>query len=701
MNRKNIFAMIQARMSSKRLPGKVLMKIDGRPMLSYMLERVAAARNINKVVLITSIHPSDDPIAQLCKENNILCYRGSLDDVLDRYYQAAKKFRVDTIVRLTGDCPLMDPQMIDNVIEAYKKNNYDYVANTIPPKWTVPEGMDVEVFSFEKLREAWKNAKKPSEREHVTFYFWQNPKLFSIFQYHLPTDLSAYRLTVDYPRDFEVVKQIFNKLYPKNRLFSYLDIINFLKENEDLYKINSNIKANQGWQSAFEKDKQMVLHKQRSKMRRKSLAMQQRALKRIPGVTQLLSKRPQLFAPGLWPGYFVKAKGINTWDLDGNKYTDMSINGIGANALGFCDPDVDAAVLKAVRNGNSSSLNCPEEVELADLLCEIHPWAQMARFARTGGEAMAIAVRIARAHTKREKIAFCGYHGWHDWYLAANLSQDNVLDGHLLPGLKPAGVPRGLTGTAIPFSYNNINELKKIIDNNRDLAAIVMEPVRNHMPSPGFLQEVRKLASKIGAVLVIDEITAAMRLTCGGAHLLFGIEPDIAVFAKAISNGYPMAAIIGTEKVMQSAQDTFISSTYWTERIGPAAALATIRKHREFKVYRHLITIGKAIQEGWRKAAANAGLKVHVEGIEPLSHFSFEYETGQVMMTLFVQMMLERGFLASGRFYASFAHQDKHVKSYLKAVNETFSFIADEERKGTLLKNLKGPIADSGFHRLT
>jgi glutamate-1-semialdehyde 2,1-aminomutase len=263
----------------------------------------------------------------------------------------------------------------------------------------------------------------------------------------------------------------------------------------------------------------------------KSLDMQNRAKSRIPGMTQLLSKRPDMFAPGVWPGYYSKAKGVEVWDLDGNRYIDMSIAGIGANVLGYADPDVDAAVWEAIKNGNSCSLNCPEEIELADILCELHPWADKVRYARTGGESMAIAVRITRAYTGREKIAFCGYHGWHDWYLSANLGTENALGEHLLPGLNPKGVPKGLTGTALPFRYNKLEELKTIVEKNRDeIAAIVMEPIRSDQPLHGFFDEVRSISDEIGSVFIIDEISAGFRMNTGGAHLVLGVKPDIAVF---------------------------------------------------------------------------------------------------------------------------------------------------------------------------
>lgn len=437
-------------------------------------------------------------------------------------------------------------------------------------------------------------------------------------------------------------------------------------------------------------------------MSSKGQSLYRKAKLRIPGGTQLFSKRPELFLPEQWPSYYSKAKGVEVWDLDGKKYADMSYMGLGACILGYADSEVDNAVKAAIASGSMCTLNCSEEIELADLLCELHPWAEMARFARTGGEAMAIAVRIARARTKRDKIIFCGYHGWHDWYLTANLGEEDVLDGHLLPGLEPAGVPRCLRNTAFPFRYNEIDELKAIVSQHRDeIAAIVMEPIRNYEPEPGFLEQVREIATSIKAVLIFDEVSSGWRLITGGAHLLYGVTPDVAVFAKGMSNGYPMAAIIGISDVMQAAQDSFISSTYWTERIGPTAALATIRKHQRCTVSQHLIRIGKRIQSGWSSVAERHGLKISISGISPLAHFSFDYENGQAIRTLFTQEMLQKGFLATNAFYASYAHQDHHIESYLNALDETFAVIAAAMKKNEVEKLLKGPIAHSGFRRLT
>lgn len=422
----------------------------------------------------------------------------------------------------------------------------------------------------------------------------------------------------------------------------------------------------------------------------------------IPGGTQLLSKRPEMFLPDLWPAYYEKAKGCDVWDLDGNKFTDMSYMGIGSCILGYADPDVNRAVISAVKKGSMTTLNSYEEVELAELLLELHPWAQMARFTRSGGEAMSVAVRIARAFSKKDTILFCGYHGWHDWYISANLADDSSLDGHLLPGLGPNGVPRALKGTSIPFKYNDTETFIKLIEENKGkIGAIVLEAIRNTEPDKHFVDTIRHEATKNNIVLIVDEITSGFRLNLGGAHLLYGLEPDIAVFAKGISNGFPMAAIIGKKQIMDTAQESFISSTYWTERIGPAAAIATIGKMKAKNVQKKLVSGGKKIKKGWLKTAKDNGLEIHISGIDPLGHFDFKHEKPLVLKTLFTQKMLELGFLATNAYYASFAHKGSHIKSYIEACGKAFVFIAEAVKSGEPEKYLKGPVCHSGFKRLT
>ena len=402
-----------------------------------------------------------------------------------------------------------------------------------------------------------------------------------------------------------------------------------------------------------------------------------RAKKLIPGGTQLLSKRPELFAPGLWPAYYSKAKGARVWDLDSREYLDMSIMAVGACILGYADDDVDSAVIEAVKSGVNSSLNCPEEVALADVLIDLHPWFDMVRYARSGGEALAIAVRIARAKTRREIILFSGYHGWSDWYLAANLGGKDGLDGQLMPGLDPAGVPKGLEGTAIPFAFNDIASLRDTIKGKeKNIAAIMIEPARGEEAPKEYLSQLKDLAAEIGAILIFDEITSGFRMCSGGIHRRYGIYPDMAVFAKSMANGYAMSAVMGTESVMQAAQSTFISSTNWTDRIGPVAALATIDKYNKHAVHNHIINVGTQTQKIWTDMAAKNNLKILVSGLPTLAAFQFESDFSMQMQTRFVIEMLERGFLGFRQFKASYAHTNEDLLLYEKAVDEVFSVIS-------------------------
>lgn len=434
----------------------------------------------------------------------------------------------------------------------------------------------------------------------------------------------------------------------------------------------------------------------------KSQIMYRKAKKIIPGGTQVLSKRPEMFLPGKWPAYYSKAKGCRVWDLDGKEYIDTSSMGVGANILGYADEDVDQAVINAISHGSMCTLNAPEEVQLAEQLLELHPWAEQVRYAKTGGESLAVAIRIARAATNKEVILFCGYHGWCDWYIAANLGDNKALDGQHIAGLSTRGVPHGLKNTVIPFRYNDLRSFENLLQTYKGkIAAVIMEPIRNYYPENCFLEKIREGTRKENIVLIIDEVSAGFRLNCGGAHIKFGLEPDMAVFAKAISNGYPMAAIIGKRNIMESAQETFISSTYWTERTGLAAAIATIEKFRENHIEKRLEEIGKKVQEGWVMLAEKNCLDINVSGIYPMSHFEFLYEEPLVLKTLFTQEMLKRGYLATNAFYASFAHSNEDVEEYLNMVDECFGIIKDGIRRECIPKLLEGDVCQSGFQRLT
>lgn len=427
-----------------------------------------------------------------------------------------------------------------------------------------------------------------------------------------------------------------------------------------------------------------------------------RAKEIIPGGTQLLSKRPEMWLPDFWPAYYSKAKGCEVWDLDENHYYDMSIMGVGANVLGYAFDEVDEAAKRAIDSSGMCTLNAPEEVELAEMLLKLHPWADMVRYAKAGGEAMAVATRIARAYTGKDIVLVCGYHGWHDWYLSANLVKGDPLADVHLKGLEPAGVPRGLAGSNLIFHYNDKEEFQKLVSEHEgEIAAVIMEPIRNDDPKPGYLEEIREITRNKHIVLVFDEITAGFRLCAGGSHLVLGAEPDIAVFGKAMANGYPVSAIIGRKNMMEAAQDTFISSTFWTERIAFAAAVASIDCYRKYQVEEHLKRIGKKVRESWKAIAEKTGVKIHVSGILPLSHFEFEYDHPLVYKTYFTQEMLAEGFLAGTGLYVSLAHTDGIVEKYLQAVENVFGKIEEIRKMGLDIADvLRGPVCHAGFERL-
>ena len=671
-------AIVQARMGSTRFPNKVMRELSGTPMIGVLLERLRRAKRVDDVVLATSDDPRNDPLADYVRGLGVSVYRGSENDVLDRYYRAAQQAKADTVVRVTGDCPLIDPELVDQVIELYGKSKVDYASNIQPP--TYPDGLDTEVFSFAALEMAWKTAKEPREREHVTPFLRESRDFRRVNHGNNGSDESAERWTVDEPEDFEIVQRVFTHFHPR-RDFGYADVRALRQRHPDWFMDNKHLARNEGAQMGT------------------GQKLWKRAKRVIPGGSMLLSKRAEMFLPDQWPAYFSKSKGCRVWDMDGNEYVDMSLMGIGTNTLGYGHPEVDDEVRRVVADGNMSTLNCPEEVYLAEKLIELHPWAAMARFSRSGGEANAIAIRIARAASGRAKVAFCGYHGWHDWYLSANLGDEKNLAGHLLPGLEPKGVPQDLRGTVLPFNYNDFDALEKLVS-SQPVGVIKMEVIRNHEPADNFLQKVRDLATQRGIVLIFDECTSGFRETYGGLHKKYGVEPDVAVFGKTLGNGYAITAVIGRREIMEAAQSTFISSTFWTERIGPAAALKTLEVMKREKSWEKITQTGRRVTEGWKQVAARHGLKITTNGLPALTTFSFPGQNALAYKTLMTQEMLAKGYLAGPGFYASIAHTPEIIDKYFEDVDGVFALVTECEEGRDVTSLLKGPVCHAGFKRL-
>lgn len=415
-------------------------------------------------------------------------------------------------------------------------------------------------------------------------------------------------------------------------------------------------------------------------------ALYQEALERIPGGTQLISRRPQLYSPGLTPPYVSRGKGARFWDLDGNAYLDLMMC-VGASILGYADDAVDAAVVAQIRNGTAFSVSSPLEVELARELAAVIPCAEMVRYCKGGGEANAIAVRIARGVTGRDKVLFCGYHGWHDWYLAANLESDETLDTHLLPGIRPQGVPQSLAGTALPFRYNDLASLEAQLERHRgQIACIIMEPARGaSLPAPGFLEGVRQLATAHGAVLIFDEVVTGFRLAPGGAQERFGVVPDMATYAKAISNGYAMGAVVGRREVMQAAAEMFISSTYWSDAVGLAASLATIRELRRRNVPARIGAFGQAFQDLFNGLAEEHGVPLYATGLPQLIGIGYKDLDPALRRPLkdyYVQELTRRGIFGSLSVNPCAAHGDAELAEIEQALREIFPLLRTALREG-------------------
>ena len=425
-----------------------------------------------------------------------------------------------------------------------------------------------------------------------------------------------------------------------------------------------------------------------------------KAKKIIPGGNQLLSKRSEIFLPDQWPNYYKKAKGCEVWDLDGKKYYDFAGMGVTSCTLGYANKDVNNVIKKALDKSNMCTLNADDEFYLAKKLLKIHTWAEMAKFCKSGGEACMVAIRLARAVSKKQKIAFCGYHGWHDWYLAANLQNSKNLDKQLLKGLSPKGVSQSFKNSIFPFNYNNIESLEKILkDQKNKIGIIIMEPMRAIKPKNNFLKKVRRIADKNKIILIFDEITSGFHDFYGGIHLKFKVNPDIAIFGKSLGNGYPISAIIGKRKYIDVSQDTFISSTMWTDKIGFVAANKTLEILEKKKINKKIVEYGKYIKKNWQLIAKKYSITIEIFGQDSMPGFKFEDKRNLEISTYFIQEMLYRGFLANTTISISSSYNQKIIDKYLKNFDKVFKKIQNSFKKKNFLIN--GPIKHGTFQRLT
>lgn len=672
-----IGAIIQARCESIRFPNKILSEVNGVTLIEILLKRVLKSKLIDTVIVATSSHISNKNLIEILKKNKINYFIGDQNNVLDRYYKISKKYKLKTIVRLTGDNPLIDPKIIDKYIKKFEKLNLDYLSDSLVP--TFPDGMDVEVFNFKSLNKIYHLRTNKYHKEHVTSLIRNDKNLKKGFLKY-KNDFSFLRLTLDEKNDLKCIKKIFNFFHP-NIYFKLEDIIGLYKKKPKLFDINRDIARNEGSKiSSGQK-------------------LWRRAQKSIPDGNMFYSKNPDLILPNYWPTYFNKAKGCHIWDLDNIKLTDFSMMGVGTNLLGYSRKEIDDAVKKNISKSNMSTLNCPEEVYLAEKLIGIHPWADKAKFARTGAEANAMAIRIARSYSKKQNIAVCGYHGWHDWYLAANLNNKENLNKHLLPGLGSNGVLKKLKDTVFTFNFNDFKKLEELIK-KKDIGVIIMEVSRNYLPQNNFLKKVRDIANKNKIVLIFDECSSGFRETYGGIHLKYKVSPDICMFGKAIGNGYAITSIIGKGEIMMKSSESFISSTFWSERIGYTAGCATLDLMKKVKSWKYVTKLGKKIKNEWIKLADKYEIPISVNGIDALPNFYIKSPKNLEYKTYISQEMLKKKFLSSNSVYVSTAHDEKILRKYINILDKIFNTIKECEDGKDISKILDGLVCKSSFKRL-
>lgn len=680
-----IVGLVQARMGSTRFPGKVLQPLLGRPMLEVQLERLRACNSLDNLAVATTQELQDDPIAELVSSLGIEVFRGSTEDVLDRLYRAAASLEPRLVVRLTGDCPLVDPTTVDRCVEMMaRSDSYDYVA-TGP---TFPEGDDVEVLTFRALEEAWRSARHGYEREHVTVYVWQSGR----FRVHLlqnERDLSHLRWTVDEQNDYELVHEICRILVPKQGwAFSSADIAKLIEERPELRRFNSNVRRNAGFLESSRTERSAMI-KRRTGGLAESERWWARAQGLIPAGTQTLSKGPTQYVNGVAPKYLDRAEGSHTWDVDGNEYVDYAM-GLGSVVLGHAHPTVNDAVKRHLDAGQSLSLMHPLEVEVAELLADTIPCAEMVRFGKNGSDVTGGAVRVARAFTGREKVAHCGYHGWLDWYVGSTSRRK--------------GVPQADIDLQFPFRYNDLESLDRVLDaHTAEIAAVIMEPYGMIDPDPGFLEGVAERARKHGAVLIFDEVATGFRFEVGGIHQRFGVVPDLACFGKAMGNGIPVSALVGKREVMQVLEEVFFSFTFAGETMGLAAAKATLTKLLEDDVVGYMGEVGSRLKAGIDRLLWDYGLHdlVSCVGLPQRTFLLFkdsEEVSGLAIKSLLQQELLKRGVIALTTGHnISYSHSEEDVEWTLGAYEEALEVLTACMKTGEVDSALEGEPVEPVF----
>ena len=671
-------------MGSTRLPGKVLADISGVPMLEHVVRRVRDAKTVDEVMLATTVSAGDDAIVEFCSKRKIACFRGSEEDVLDRFYQAAQTASAAIVVRITCDCPLIDPAVIDRVVRVVKDGDSDYATNTL--RYTYPDGLDVEAFTFTALRRAWKEATKPSQREHVT-PFLRTEDGIRRCNVENDTDLSGrnYRWTVDTAGDLEFIRAVYGAFEPPWD-FRLGNILDLLDREPALAGKQTNDIMNEGYYLSILKEAKAEAAPKLSL--EKSFAWLERAKKVIPGCAQTFSKSYTQYVAGAAPVFLQRGKGCRAWDVDGNEYIDY-VQGLLPNILGYAHDEVNAAYAAQTAEGHSFSLPHPTEVELAERLCKIIPCAEMVRFGKNGSDVTAGAVRAARAFTGRDRIACCGYHGWQDWFIGSTT--------------RHAGVPKAVRELTHPFPYNDLAALAALLESHAgEFAAVIMEPVNFTKPLDGYLEGVKALAHKHGALLIFDEICSGFHFGLGGAQKKFGVTPDLACFGKAMGNGYPIACLTGRGDVMRICEEIFFSFTLGGEVASMAAAMKVLDILEQTDALVRMEANGRRLQDGLNLFARKCGIESRLEclGYPTWTVIKFRDANGADSLlerSLFQQEAVKRGLLLLVTHNITAAHDQPAIEKTLEIYAKVVKTLAGWLSEPNPAKFLEGAMVQSVF----
>ncbi len=668
-------AMIQARMSSSRLPGKVLKDLNGKTVLQHVCDAAQKISGIDKIVVLTSAETDDNVIEAWCNDNNIECFRGDLNDVLKRFYDAAKHYKAKTIIRLTADCPLLDPSVVGQLLLLFKTSQIDYCSNVVPPTW--PDGLDCEVFSFDALQTAHTNAKTPQDREHVTRYIHHNRSLFSVRNMVCPIgNLSHHRWTLDTQNDFNFLEKLMQALPTEP---SYIDIYNALHENPDLKIMDS------GHETIRSSISQPIAA-ERSFSRSKKIL--ERAEQTIPLGTQTFSKSRLNCAPGYAPLFASHGKGGRIWDVDGNEYVD-TVMGLLPTSLGYCDPDIDNAIRTQLDNGITLSFSTELEHKLSEHIIGIVPSAEKVRFAKNGSDATSAAIRLARAFTNRDHIIVCGYHGWQDWYIGSTT--------------RHKGIPQGVRDYTHKVDYNDLQQVEDLLKaHNGQIAALIMEPMNATLPKDGYLQDLKNLLHRHGAILIFDEVITGFRYAKGGAQEYFGVTPDLTALGKGMANGMPLSAIVGRSDIMNEMNNIFFSGTFGGESLSLAASLAVMKKLDEHPVIETLWKTGNKIRNNIEHLLCEYDLSETISfcGLAPWQLLQFKNKSdtlGATIKTYMLHELFKRGVFSLGSYNICYAHSGIDILKLTDAHDQVFQNLKTHLEKNNLESYMDYPTIQPVF----